>query len=131
MSTNIKIEQRYVLEAKRIILEYDKVKSIMGNIESTLEGHKAAVLQLQSELEKLKLKPEPEALKEQEMYQLMTNYEKTINKLQNEVKPHIELIEGLKKSSHLLYGILKEQYPGASDVQLRDALNAELAKLSV
>ena len=127
----IKIEPQYVLEAKRIINEADKVTAAVGDVQSALSTSKNAILKFQTELEALKNKSEPDKIKEQEMFRIMTEYEKDINSMQTKIKPHLDLLENLKKASHILYGILKEKYPGASDDQLKNALTKELEKLNV
>lgn len=129
--SELKIEQQYVLEAKNIIIEYDKVNSVIKDVQSALNSSKNAILEFQSQLEALKFKTAPDKIKEQEMNSLMIDYEAKINKMQSDIKPHLEMLENLKKRSHVLYGILKEKYPGASDEQLKTALNKELEKLKV
>ncbi len=128
---DIKIEQQYVVEARRIILEYDKVIAAMNSTEDALKLTKSAILKYQSELEALKNKPIPDKIKELELNEISTGFEKDIDTMQDSIKPHLVHIEELRKSSHTLYGILKEKYPGASETQLKDALNIELAKLNV
>jgi len=129
--SNITIEDQYVIEAKRIILEYDKVTLATNEVQKALNYSKNTILKYQNDLESLKGKTMPDKLKEQELYQIMTEYEKNINSMQNEIKPYLEQLESLKKSSHVLYGILKEKYPGATDLQLKTALNEALGKINV
>ena len=65
-------------------------------------------------------------LKKQKLAGVMNGYDKEIGRLQDIMLPYIAQLEKLKKDSNILYGVLKEKYPGASDKQLQEQIFRQL-----
>lgn len=122
----MKIAPHYIKEAERIIKNYNKSIQELSVFEKSLADNKDMLLKLKNEIDVLKSSYDTDISKKQKLAEIMTNYDKEINRLQNIMMPYVTELEKLKKDSSILYGILKEKYPGASDKQLQEQIFKQL-----
>ena len=122
----MKIEKQYIKEAKRIIDNYNTAIAELGIFEKTLSENKEVLLKLKDDIEKIKQDDDTDLLKKQKLFDIMSGYDMEIDRLQEIMLPYITLLKTLKKDSTLLYGILKEKYPGATDKQLQEEIFNQL-----
>jgi len=125
----MKIEIQYIKEAKRIIDNYNAAISELGIFETTLAENKRLLLDMKSSIEKLKQSNDTDLLKKQKVFDVMSGYDKEIDRLQDVMLPYVTKLETLKKDSNILYGILKEKYPGATDKQLQEHIFEQLEEM--
>ena len=125
----MKIELQYVKEAKRIVENYNSIIDELAVFEKTLADNKNMLLSLQKDIDNLSDLKGTELLKKSKLFEVLTEYDKKILKLQEVMLPYISKLEVLKKDSNILYGILKEKYPGATDKQLQEHLFKEIEKI--
>lgn len=123
---NMRIEAQYVKESKRIITNYNKVVSELSVFEKTLSENKDILLKLKDDIDALKDMKGTDLLKKSKLAEVMSGYDKEIGRLQDIMMPYVAQLERLKKDSTVLYGILKEKYPGASDTQLQQQIFSQL-----
>jgi len=123
------VEEHYAREAMRILKEYQEILNSLDLIQKDVDNCKDSLMNYQTDLEDLKLKSQPEKFKEQELHRIMIKYDKEINKMQENMQPHLLKLEDLKKSSHTLYGIFKERWPQSTDDELKQALSIAIQKI--
>lgn len=123
------IEIQYIKEAKRIIDSYNSIVKDLEIVEATIKENKEHMDKIKIQIDILHTSNEPNLLKKQQIFEIMASYEKEISKLQNVMDPYIKKLDKLKKESHVLYGILKEKYPGKTDNQLQEIIFKQLDKM--
>ncbi len=122
----MKIEQQYIKESARIIKNYNSVIEYLADFEKSLSENKEMLLKLKDDIDALKNSNGTDLLKKQKLAEVMNGYDKEIGRLQDIMLPYIAKLEKLKKDSNILYGVLKEKYPGASDKQLQEQIFRQL-----
>lgn len=122
----MRIEDNYMQEAIRIMQSYDKALLNLNKYTDYIESVKESVDTMQKSLDDLVAADSPEMKKNAELYKLIRDHESELLKKEAEVKPFLDAIEQLKKDSTILYTILKEKHPGASDNQLKMAIINQL-----
>jgi len=122
----MRIETQYVKESKRIITNYNKVVSELAVFEKTLSENKDILIKLKDDIDALKDMKGTDLLKKSKLAEVMSGYDKEIGRLQDIMMPYVAQLERLKKDSTVLYGVLKEKYPGASDTQLQQQIFSQL-----
>jgi GTPase involved in cell partitioning and DNA repair len=118
----MKIDNHYITEANRIITSYNKVVAELAVFEKTLADNKTMLLKMKDDVEDLKNSNGTDLLKKQKLAEIMHSYDKEIGRLQDVMMPYVSQLEKLRKDSSVLYGVLKEKYPGASDDQLQEQI---------
>lgn len=118
----MKIDNHYITEANRIITSYNKVVAELAVFEKTLADNKTMLLKMKDDVEELKNSSGTDLLKKQKLADIMHSYDKEIGRLQDVMMPYVSQLEKLRKDSSVLYGVLKEKYPGASDDQLQEQI---------
>ena len=118
----MKIDNHYITEANRIITNYNKVVAELAVFEKTLADNKTMLLKMKDDVEDLKNSNGTDLLKKQKLAEIMHSYDKEIGRLQDVMMPYVSQLEKLRKDSSVLYGVLKEKYPGASDDQLQEQI---------
>jgi enoyl reductase-like protein len=116
------IDKKYINQAIRIMNEYDGLLKQMDAYQAYLDTLKESVIDMQKKLEKLSKDDATELEKSAKLQKFMTDHEILINKEQTKIQPYLDNLEKLRKETEVIYSILKEQYPGASDNQLKDAI---------
>lgn len=122
----MKIEEQYIKESARIIKNYNSVIEYLADFEKSLSENKEMLLKLKDDIDALKNSNGTDLLKKQKLAEVMNGYDKEIGRLQDIMLPYIAKLEKLKKDSNILYGVLKEKYPGASDKQLQEQIFRQL-----
>jgi len=120
------IEPQYIKESARIIKNYNNIIAELAVFEKTLGENKDMLLKLKDDIDALKNSKGTDLLKKQKLAGVMNGYDKEIGRLQDIMLPYIAQLEKLKKDSNILYGVLKEKYPGASDKQLQEQIFRQL-----
>lgn len=123
------IETRYIIESKRIIDNYTKAIGELQHYEKTLTDNKNLLSSIKTSIEELQKSNDTDLLKKQKVYDIMLNYDIEIDRLKITIEPYITKLENLKKDSAVLYGILKEVYPGATDIQLQEQIFNQMKEL--
>jgi hypothetical protein len=122
----MKIDKHYITEANRIITTYNKVVAELAVFEKTLSDNKEILLKMKDDVEDLRNSNGTDLSKKQKLADIMHSYDKEIGRLQDVMMPYVSQLEKLKKDSNVLYGVLKEKYPGASDDQLQEQIFKQL-----
>jgi GTPase involved in cell partitioning and DNA repair len=122
----MRIEPQYIKESERIIKNYNTVIAELAVFEKTLSENKDLLLKLKDDIDDLKNSKGTELLKKQKLFEVMNGYDKEIVRLQDIMLPYVAKLEKLKKESSILYKILKEKHPGASDKQLQAQIFKQL-----
>lgn len=125
----ITIEKPYLKEALSIIKEYDKTIKDIDKYSEFISSVKQSIINMQKDIDKLEKSDTNLSIKNAELFKFITEHEKIIAKEQIKVQPFLDAIEVLKKRSIILYDILKEKYPGASDTQLQQAIQQQIQTL--
>lgn len=123
------IEARYIVESKRIIDNYNKAIGELQIYENTLSQNKNILIKMKNDIEKIKQTDDTDLLKKQRLFEVMSGYDKDIERLKTIIEPYITQLEALKKDSATLYGILKEVYPGATDKQLQEQIFKQMEEM--
>ena len=125
----INIEKPYLKEAASIIREYDKTIKDIDKYSEFIAAVKQSIINMQKDIEKLEKSDAHSNQKSSELLKFITDHEKIIVKEQVKVQPFLDNIEALKKRSIVLYDILKEKHPGASDIQLQQSIQQQIQTL--
>lgn len=125
----MRIEDQYIREAARIIKLYNKLLSELATFEKTLNENKQLLLNLQSEVEALSASTDTDLLKKQKLYDIMLSHDKEIVRMQNIMLPYVSSLEQVKKDSAILYGVLKEKYPGVKEADLQTQIFLQLDEM--
>jgi len=129
MSNNIIIKEQQAREAKSIIETSNRTQDGIKSLLDTMDQNKKVLVSWKEELERLKDAAMPEQIKEEELNKIMNRYDVEINRMQKDLNPLLVQMEDLKKRSHTLYTILKEEWPGYSDDELKKALQLAIINL--
>jgi hypothetical protein len=122
----IKIDEIHTREAARIMDTYQSLLVEIAPLEEEMKLKRQKLVNIKGEVDALKDRHMPEAVKNEMLVGIMTDYEREVNKLQETTTPLIDKLEQLKKDSYKLYSLLKDKNRGASDEQLRIALGKEI-----
>jgi len=125
----MEIKKEYVVEAKRIIVQYHETIENVTKFTLKLEVAKSELLNMQSDVEKLHTSPGTDLLKHQQTYEIMLKYERTISELHKLLQPYVDALENIKKDSKALYKVLLEKYPMYDEKGLQEQLFAQLDEM--
>ncbi len=107
----VKLNIIYIQEAKRIVINYKDLLKQFESLENTLLAKQKIINSFKNELDNITKSSSPEQIKINQINSAVTEYEKEIIIIQNEIQPYLMKFEQLKKDSEILYKILKEKYP--------------------
>lgn len=107
----VKLNIIYIQEAKRIVINYKELLKQFESLENTLLAKQKIINSFKNELDNITKSSSPEQIKINQINSAVTEYEKEIIIIQNEIQPYVSKFEQLKKDSEILYKILKEKYP--------------------
>lgn len=107
----VKLNIIYIQEAKRIVINYKELLKQFESLENTLLAKQKIINDFKNELDNITKSSSPEQIKINQINSAVTEYEKDIIIIQNEIQPYVSKFEQLKKDSEILYKILKEKYP--------------------
>lgn len=124
-----RIQKEYVIESKRIIESYQHTMKQINGYTDLLINNKNVLLQMQPEIDAIKLSTDPELLKHQKAYDTMMKYEAEINKLHTLLQPHLDQLKQIEKDSKIMYATLLEKYPMYNEKQLQEQLFKQLDEL--
>lgn len=127
----ITIEKQYLKEAFNIIKEYDKTIKDMDKYSDFINSVKESIINMQKDIDKLEKSEANDIQKNSELLKFITEHEKIITQEQVKIKPFLDTIEGLKKRSMVLYELLKEKHPGASDKQLQESIQQQIQSINI
>lgn len=122
----IVIEEIHLNEAIRIVQEFHQLRNGLTSYENYIETLKQSILKMKNQIDDLIKDSCPELKKQADLYELISNHEVEINTEAKKIEPLLKEIEQLKADSFKLYHILKDKYPGATDVQLKEALDSKI-----
>lgn len=107
----VKLNIIYIQEAKRIVINYKELLKQFESLENTLLAKQKIINDFKNDLDNITKSSSPEQIKINQINSAVTEYEKDIIIIQNEIQPYVSKFEQLKKDSEILYKILKEKYP--------------------
>ncbi len=122
----IVIEEIHVNEALRIIQTFHQVKNGMEVYEKYIEDLKQSIIKMKDKVDLLIKSKEPDLKKQADLFELIKNHEIEINSESKKIEPMLKEIDQLKSDSFKLYHLLKDKYPGSTDVQLKEALDLKV-----
>lgn len=127
----IVLENNHVNEAIRIMKQYSDIVKNLTMYENYISDLKKSIIELKDNIDMLSKKDTTELKKQADLYQLIRDHEIYINNTQEKISSYLEMINDLKKSSNVLYSILKEKNPGATDEQIRTELLSKIDKQKI
>mgnify|MGYP006898474332 CR=1 FL=1 len=125
----MKIDKQYIIEAKRIINDYNDTINNLKTFEIALEDNKQILISLQQDLIKLNNTSDTDLSKKIHLHEIMLKYDIEVDKLHKIMMPYLSKLEDIKKNSHVLYKLLHEKYPSMTDKQLQEQIFLQIEQL--
>lgn len=123
------INIQYIKESKRIIDSYNNYMNKVDSISLLLEQKKDTLVNIKKKIDSIYTSKDTELLKHQQLLEVINEYDKEVNDLQNRINPYLTKIEKLKDDSKNLYLLIKEKYPGYDDKELQIQIGKQLENL--